>query len=206
MTVFQQKKVAIFKSILFLCGVFTQFLAQADATVPSKDPSSFETVDAYRRRLGFDYGYSAKSLNPELCKFLSEIECEEMDIQFGQEAKKTLQLAQQEESVNVLVILLRWADHEGRDLPPVEYYEQLWNGDGVDEVTHPTGSIANYTEVNTYGNMKVTATVTDWKTADNTEAFYSRGRRGVPDGSLPDTTQAVASVLTQLEDEDFDFS
>jgi hypothetical protein len=196
----------IMNVLLLLSVLSAVFLVQGGGGVGATMPPAFETVHEYRRRLGFDYGYSAKTLNPELCKFLTEIECEEMDLKFEQQSKKTLQVAQEQDHVNVLVVLMRWSNHEDRELPPVEYYEQLWNGLGIDEVTHPGGSIANFTDVNTYGRMKLTATVTDWKTTDNTEAFYARGRRGVPDGSLPDITQAVGSVFEQLDAEGFDFS
>ena len=194
-------------ALLFFFGM-ASFAGSVSATIPAgaNNDASFESVDDYRRRLGFDYGYSAKSLNPDLCKFLSEIECEEMDVDFEQQTKKVLQVGQEQENINVLVVLMRWADHEDRDLPPASYYEQLWNGVGVDEVTHPGGSIANFTDVNTHGKMKVTATVTDWKTTDNTEAYYSQGRKGVPNGSFPDVTQALASVLTQLDEDGFDLS
>ena len=118
-------------------------------------------------------------------------------------------------SFNVLVLPISWSDRpDDRTLPTIEQLEELWNGVGDGE-NYPSGSISNWTNVNSHGNFILNATIAPfWVTVDNTEVFYANGNSGRPggdtnatqDGNATNVYDAINYALEQLENEGFDFS
>jgi hypothetical protein len=78
------------------------------------------------------------------------------------------------ETIDVLVVLIQWENHENRTLIPKEQIDQLWNGPGNNTVV-PGESISEYLESNTYGKYKVSADVHDWYKMNVTEEYASKG-------------------------------
>ena len=98
------------------------------------------------------------------------------------------------ETINVLVLLIQWADHANRALIPKEDIETLWNGPR-DPETVPGESIAQYMESNTYGKYTVKATVVDWYLMPVTEAEASNGRMGNSVDGRPDIEDTLLPAL-----------
>jgi M6 family metalloprotease-like protein len=80
--------------------------------------------------------------------------------------------------VLVLVLLVQFPDHIDRNLPPVEEYEELFNGMEPSDII-PTGSIAKWLDDNSYGAFRIEAEVMDWVVTDMTEEEYSFNVSGV---------------------------
>jgi hypothetical protein len=81
------------------------------------------------------------------------------------------------ETLNVLVLLVQWANHDDRALIPKEHIEQLWNGPSYSDIV-PGESISDYIESNTYGKYNIQADVVDWYRVDETEEEASFGNMG----------------------------
>jgi hypothetical protein len=81
------------------------------------------------------------------------------------------------ETLNVLVLLVQWANHDDRALIPKEHIEQLWNGPSYSDIV-PGESISDYIESNTYGKYNIQADVVDWYRVDETEEEGSFGNMG----------------------------
>lgn len=152
--------------------------------------------------------YQPRTLTAEYCEHLSDAECETRDRNFAEQAKKRRLIVESQGALNVLVIPLKWTDTPAsRTLPSVEALDELWNGVGVSD-NIPSGSIANYTKVNSHGKLTISATVVDWIEADNSELYYAAGRSGRPNGNTPGTVQfeqAIFYALEQLEATGFEF-
>ena len=112
-------------------------------------------------------------------------------------------------TLNVLVLPISWSDRpDDRTLPTIEQLDELWNGVGEGE-NYPSGSISNWTNVNSYGNFVLNAIIAPyWIEADNTEIYYANGNSGKPkdDANATQVHDAINYALEQLENEGFDFS
>jgi M6 family metalloprotease-like protein len=199
------------RTILFLLvlpsGVLS-FVPPSSSNANENAQKQWESVHPYRERRGLAYGYEPKLLSPELCRDVTEAECEEMDTTFQELAlrNRNFQIQQVNDVFKVLVIPLAWSNHADRSLIDVAELRELWNGEGVSTVI-PSGSIANWTTVNSHDNIQIEATVVDWIMTDNTESFYADGRSAIPSGSdsTPDISEAFTPLLKQLDSEGFDF-
>ena len=87
-------------------------------------------------------------------------------------------------TVNVLVQLVRWADHADRDVISREQINQLWNGPGYDYMVRGE-SMSEYLESNSYGEIQLEATVLDWYQSSLTEEEASMGSDKLEDVILP---------------------
>jgi len=61
-----------------LLGAF--FSIGARAWAPPLHPETFETVHQMRRRLGIHYNYTSTTIHPEMCRYLTEEECQDSDV------------------------------------------------------------------------------------------------------------------------------
>lgn len=144
------------------------------------------------------------------CNGLSDDECERLLEQTttNRQGQERNLLVDSKGTLNILVIPIKWSDTPAdRTLPSVDALDELWNGVGVSD-NIPSGSIANYTNANSHGNLKLSATVVDWIEADNTELYYAAGRSGIPNGNMPGTVQfedVIVHALEQLDASGFDF-
>jgi hypothetical protein len=146
---------------------------------PHPNHTSWESVDAYRRRLGIRFNYKPRYLSsPEHCRFLTEEICARDD-EATREAREGRRLTTLSgDNLKVLVLLLRFTDHADRALPPVSYFETLFNGKGPSDI-NPVGSIREYMSSNSFGKYNVTFDIQPWATTANTEAYYSGGESGL---------------------------
>jgi M6 family metalloprotease-like protein len=81
------------------------------------------------------------------------------------------------ETINVLVLLVQWANHDDRALIPKEHIEQLYNGPR-DEAIVPGEFVSAYIESNSYGTYDIQAEVIDWYRVPQTEQETSNGKMG----------------------------
>eukprot|EP00980_Cylindrotheca_fusiformis_P003051 scaffold713_cov131-Cylindrotheca_fusiformis.AAC.9 len=81
------------------------------------------------------------------------------------------------ETINVLVLLVQWANHANRELIPRDQIDQLWNGPS-DDVIVPGQYISEYLETNSYGKYIIEAEVIDWFRVSQTEEYTSNGKMG----------------------------
>jgi M6 family metalloprotease-like protein len=182
---------------------------------------TLESVHDFRKRLGIEYKYQTQLINPELCRAISEEKCEAMDNSMIDEARRKRQmidkvkeqrmknrdlqqLASSVGVLKVLVLLVQWSDHGNKELIPKSDIETLFMGDEVADAADlvPTGSVKRFFEVNSYNQLTVDATVTDWIMTDNTEQFYSQfGDRGRD----PALIEALRLPLDTLNNQGFPF-
>ena len=82
-----------------------------------------------------------------------------------------------------LVILVRFADHVERILPPRNAYHILFNGAINGNPTHPrapTGTVKDVFNINSYGKFDLQSTVYGWVTLPKTEGELIRSILTVP--------------------------
>ncbi|KAL7520550.1 hypothetical protein ACHAWX_005284 [Stephanocyclus meneghinianus] len=80
-----------------------------------------------------------------------------------------------------LILLIRFADHTSRSLPPASQFFKFFNqqdlaltsGDAA-----PTGSVYEVFHENSYGILETRAKILDWITVSETEAYYANGEYG----------------------------
>jgi M6 family metalloprotease-like protein len=95
-----------------------------------------------------------------------------------------------------MIILVQFTDHMDYNLPQRAYFDELCNGSGNTKV-NPVGSLADYFETQSYGMYKLECDVFDWRTTDNTEAYYAQG----VSGRSPTAQQFFWPVLTAIDEE-----
>jgi hypothetical protein len=124
--------------------------------------------------------------------------------ELGRSSKNNLMLLKNFQSLNALVVLVKFTDHRDRELPTRDDINTLWNADEnfVDDDL-PTGSIHRYFFRNSYGRMNIQASVTDWTFTDNTEKYYSFGVSGFGPGRV---APVAYPALDKLDREGYDFS
>jgi M6 family metalloprotease-like protein len=109
-------------------------------------------------------------------------------------------------TVKNLVILMRFADHANRVLPPKAQFEQLFNAASPVPGIAPTGSVNAFYKENSYGQLDLQSTVIDWITLPRTEAYYANGQSGLSfrvREAIVDALNIVASRnLVDLDDFD----
>lgn len=106
-----------------------------------------------------------------------------------------------------LVVLVRFADHTTRCLPPQEDFDTLFNSDVAVAGTAPSGSIKMLYDENSYGQLTVESVVTDWITVSVTEQAASGGDNGFnpPTAELwPALTEALDIAAQTIDIADFD--
>jgi len=105
--------------------------------------------------------------------------------------------------LNVLVVLLQWTNHPNRNSAiPRESYDKLFNGEGRDEQLYPGGSVKEWFETMSYGELTINFEVTDWIMTEYTEQrFTTDGSQG----RTQELQEAFRPVLDFLDDDFFDF-
>ena len=99
-----------------------------------------------------------------------------------------------------LVLLLRFSDHTGRDLPSRADISRLYNSDvtdpfagDVDDIV-PTGSVRQVYESNSHSIFTIETTVVDWITLSKPESYYGNGNNG-----FTKFKEAIVEALTMLD-------
>lgn len=93
-------------------------------------------------------------------------------------ANRRRQLSNQSRLKN-LVLLIRFADHNDRVLPPPSHYKLLMSGPAGPGTIAPTGSVNDVFMANSYGSFQLESTVTEWITVSRTEAYCADGKSGL---------------------------
>ncbi|MCC6234387.1 MAG: M6 family metalloprotease domain-containing protein [Verrucomicrobiales bacterium] len=78
-----------------------------------------------------------------------------------------------------LVVLLRFANHAARSVPPEADLDVLMNAAGGHATLAPTGSVRDAFYQNSYGQLTLDSTVAYWITLPETEAYYANAGRGL---------------------------
>jgi hypothetical protein len=166
--------------------LLTTALVVESLAPPHPSYEDWESVHQMRRRLNVTYDYEPVHLSHEHCRYLTEEQCREEDEGLGHAKagrhgrRLNTSLGQ---SLRVLVVLLRFSDHVDRILPDKAYFEELFNDDGTTD-KNVVGSAKEFFRYNSLGKYRVHYDVRDWHTAENTQAFYSKGQYGLI-GNVP---------------------
>ena len=96
-----------------------------------------------------------------------------------QEHANRRRLLSNQSSLKNLALLIRFADHVTRVLPPPSHYKVLLNGPAGPGTVAPTGSVEDVFMANSYGTFRFNSTVTQWITVSRTEAYYADGKSGL---------------------------
>eukprot|EP00797_Seminavis_robusta_P011136 Sro1835_g300580.1 Pre-pro-metalloprotease PrtV (756) ;mRNA; f:8187-10960 len=179
-------------SKLFHCAIWGTVAMGALAWIPPHPESKeeWESVHDMRRRLGISYNYTPQQLHPEMCRFLSEEDCIDHDEAMGQHVQSHRRIQQQVRlspklgKINVLVVLARFTDHTDRDMIPVRDIRDFW-----------LVNMRDWFRANSQGRYDIEPTVIDWQTTDNTEVYYSMGKRGI----VPESQQIAWPILDELD-------
>lgn len=176
----QQLPWFIIISIVLSLLLFSSTTVVVSLAPPHPDFDTWESVHQYRRRLNMTYTYTPKHLHPEQCRFLSEEQCEVEDgvIEHAIHGTHGRHLAPTTGTVRVLVLLVRFADHTNRELPLRDFFEKIFNGDGISEI-NPVGSIKEYYRYASVGQYRVSFDVRDWHTSEFTEAQVAQNSYGL---------------------------
>jgi hypothetical protein len=148
------------------------------------------------------YNDAPRLVNAALCSGLTEAECFELNQEFEEQARKLRLIYQTTGYLKVLVLLMRFSNHEDRELPTPDQYHGVFNSPVSDPLYAEPGSVKNFLEVNSGDSLEIDFDIMPWKTTDNTEAFYSYNISGV----TRDFGQSLHAVMDQLEADGVDFS
>ena len=100
--------------------------------------------------------------------------------------------------VKNLVVLIRFSNHQGRDLPSVSEVDILFNEPGGDPDLAPTGSVRDVYLENSYGQMTLNSDISNWIDVSNSEQYYANGQSG--DSTLWEALRQALDVLDQSID------
>ena len=107
-----------------------------------------------------------------------------------------------------LVLLLRFADHADRDLPPRETYETFFNAEGGHETIAPTGSVRDVYLKNSAGRLDLESVVSPWLDLPENERVYAGGNSGATHFNMQKLITEGLDKLKEVEPdfpmEDFD--
>ena len=102
----------------------------------------------------------------------------------------------------MIVILVKFSDHVDRPVADASRFNTLFNVDGFDDDTIPTGSVKRFFQIQSAGKIEVTAYVEDWIVAPNSEEYYSFGNNGLD----PKFTSVANGALDRMDARGTDWS
>ncbi|CAN5508622.1 hypothetical protein BH10PLA2_BH10PLA2_10650 [soil metagenome] len=106
--------------------------------------------------------------------------------------------------VKNVVILMKFADHAGRDLPTTSEVDKLFNAVGGHPTLAPTGSVRDVYLANSYGKFKLNSTIFAWVTLPKTEKYYADGDSGMTNRVHEAITEALKLADPLINFSDFD--
>lgn len=179
------------------------FITSTLSLAPPHPDAEHEVHEFHRSLKGPSNEQPATRLvNAALCKGMTADECSDLDRQFEEQARKLRLIYQTTGYLKVLVLLMRFSNHETRELPTPEQYHVTFNSPGPNPNGAETGSVKNFLEYNSVGSLEIDFEIMPWKTTDNTEAHYSFDISGV----TRDFGQSLHAVFDQLEADGVDWS
>lgn len=152
----------VYRSIILRLAIVTLLAVRSTvwSWVPPypNAPVEFESVHDMRRRLNQPFNYTtSRFFHPESCRYLSETECEEADNMMEEHVRAHQALQAQVRTnpklgfINVLVLMIRFSDHEDRELIAKEDIELMWST-----------KMPDWLDVNSQGRYDIKATVINW--------------------------------------------
>lgn len=102
-----------------------------------------------------------------------------------------------------IVVLVRFADHANRVLPPSSSYDVLFNNNGPDPATSPTGSVFDIFRINSYGAYVYENHITDWILVSQTEKYAAAGNMGLGTDQVMETWK---EALSNVDAQGFNFA
>ena len=141
-------------------------------------------------------------LEKELCQDMTDAECYHMHTQMHHHGRKLRQIADVHGLVRTLVLLVRFQDHQERELVSHDDIQYLFTATDSHEELAPSGSVRSFLHTNAHGSYEQVFDVMDWRTTDNTEAYFGKGTSGLH----RDVSRLMHAVLTQLDNEGTDWS
>jgi M6 family metalloprotease-like protein len=103
-----------------------------------------------------------------------------------------------------LVVLVRFSDHTGRTLPSESDIDVLMNAIGGDPDLAPAGSLRDIYLNNSYGALTLNSTVVAWATVSSTEAYYADGESGLTTRIHVALAEALDIVDSSVDFNSFD--
>lgn len=171
--------------VLSTLGVVSAFQGASETLEPLED---------YRRRLGIEFNYTPKGVHPEICRYINQTECEELDT-FTRDLQENLEARGK---IRVIVLLVQTNDNF--PTPPREDYDALFNSDTINDDINPTGSVKEYFFQNSLGRLEVEFTVTDWVRSASPESVCVGNTRGIGQTMV----DCFKPALEALDDRHFD--
>lgn len=104
--------------------------------------------------------------------------------------------------LNNLVVLLCFADHENRNLPPISDIDILYNELGGNSRVAPSGSVRDVFLQSSYGKLDVVSYIYDWIVLPYNESYYADGKTGDSDKFLDAIHYSLSIIDT---DDNFSF-
>lgn len=136
------------------------------------------------------YNYTPQLISPEMCRYVSEEDCEDADMSMKEhvESQKSIQKRRRKNpnlgKIKVLVLMIRFTDHEDRELIPKEQVDAFWQT-----------KVPDWLDLNSQGRYSIEPVVINWQTTDNTEIYYSMGMRGI----VPELQKMAWPILDELD-------
>jgi M6 family metalloprotease-like protein len=105
---------------------------------------------------------------------------------------------------NILVVLVQWENHASRmGKVPQSSYDYLFNGQGRDELLAPYGTVRDWFDEMSHGELQITAYVSDWIVATGyTEQSFTGDNS---QGRTQELQEAFAPVMETLDNMGVDF-
>jgi len=114
-------------------------------------------------------------------------------------AQTTRRLSFTPTTFHSLILLIRFADHTSRSLPPASQFVKFFNDPDLALASSdvaPTGSIYEVFHENSYGILETRAKIADWITVSETEAYYANGEYG-----FQKFQEAIREALSRVFDD-----
>lgn len=107
-----------------------------------------------------------------------------------------------------LVVLIKFRDHVKRKLPNRQMYDTLFNQVGGNATFAPTGSVKDLFLANSHGKLIINSTVLDWLQLPETESYYAENQSGLGNLLLEAMYTALEFIvdkkMVQMKDFDVD--
>lgn len=93
--------------------------------------------------------------------------------------------------IDKIVFLVRFQDHQDRDLPDRSVYDIILNKEGGHPIYAPGGSALDYGREVSYGQIDIVSHVIDWIELPETQAYYANSNSGLAGGQMGELVQHV---------------
>ncbi|KAL3939248.1 MAG: hypothetical protein SGBAC_005998 [Bacillariaceae sp.] len=185
-----------YTSVLILSLLYSLTVAVVPPHPDSEFDSSFPLfADDSRRQLRTEHQYETQLLHPGLCRFEDYHTCQALDESLQRQAHRTLASTKTRGRLKVLVVLLRFANHNTREVIEASDIDKFFNANGVDSTLYPTGSINTYVKVSSFQSLTIDADVISWFPTDKTEQECAGGTAGLKQ----DFQSCFAPILDSLD-------